>query len=103
MKLCAYSGLVGVWKRARQWELEQLQSEQTLHRMLCQVISAEWAFLKLSVKALLMTETNKCMDCFALAQSVSIYTATECLIYFGWKYWRTEKASLILFERYFPS
>lgn len=83
MKLCAYSGLVGVWERARQWQREQLQSEQTLHRMLCQVISPEWAFFflfflffwgpRLSVKALLTTETNKCMHCFAPALRASLF------------------------------
>lgn len=71
MKLCAYSGHVGVWERARQWQPEQLQSEQTLYRMLCQVIWAEWALQRLWVKALLMTETNKCTHCFPLALKAS--------------------------------
>lgn len=62
MKLCAYSGLVGVW--ARQWQREQLQSEQTLHRMLCQVILTRMGFFswgpRLSVKSFI-NDWNKQM------------------------------------------
>lgn len=51
--------------------------------MLCQVISPEWAFFSggrgLSVKALSTTETNKCVQCFAVALRASIYAAAEWL------------------------
>lgn len=86
MKLCAYSGLVGVWERARQWQREQLQSEQTLHRMLCQVISPEWAFFFFFLRAealgkSFINDWNKQMHALFCSgsQSVSVYAAAEWL------------------------
>lgn len=103
MKLCAHSGLVGVWERARQWQREQLQFEQTLHRMLCQVISAERAFLRTeTLSKSFINDWNKQMHVLFCSgsENASVYPTTEWL---DLKYWRAEKASLNLFERCFPS
>lgn len=65
-----------VRERARQWQPEPLQTEQTLHRMLCQVISPQWAFLR--TEALCKSPINDWnKQTNACSEGVSVCTVAE--------------------------